>query len=342
MIYKNISLITFVLAALLLSFEDAKGQDNIDWAVEQLRQLAPSEYYILDTYDRLPPKLSVSTGLGIMSSNKDVPTYEFMKEGDKLSCLSDLETNVHEIDHLLTHFYPYDYCRKNNRNFSGTNMYYFYVNESYDTVLFSYINFFPARLLINDIPENRRTFRFDDYINGNNSTQDNGLLGLLDEYNAYQHSMAVTWTLKEAYLTASDIRVEGYVKWMESLNSVVQAYYEFRFFILEYLRYARLNDPDLFDEIKEEPGLIDVYNHITQSYLFYIRKFENELTQGCRNYWHAQGYETYTQDGGNLFLIVKNNSYLGFHTRLEDREKLLPMLQSHRYDDVISELNILH
>jgi hypothetical protein len=331
----------FIFLNFLFIQQEANAQSNIKWAVNQLKSLSPAEYTILHIYDKLPDDFSVNTEMGIMSSQKMGATLQFMGEGDKTSCLSDIETDVHEVNHMITHCYPYIYCQKNNRIVTEKNMYYFYISPDFDTVLFSNVDYFPSRYLIPEIPEAIQTFRFDDYIDGNTSTQDNGLLGLLDEYNAYHHSLATAWDLKDAYFAASDDKVKGYIKWMGSLNSVAQAYYEFRFFILEYLRYAKRNEPVVYKQIKMEPGLITVFNRITVIYRNLLAEYDKEVSEGCKNYWLGQGYDAYPGEDGEFFFIGKNGSATGFQVQMEDKDKLLPFLQSHRYDEVISELNIV-
>lgn len=339
---KLFALFCFLIPTIyLFSAEKVNGESNIKWAIEQLKTLSPEEYQVLNCYDQLPDKFSVNTGYGTMSSQKMGSTYEFMHEGDKFSCLMDIETNVHEVNHMITHCYPYEYCRINNRVVSEKNMYYFYLGKENEMVLFSDIDFFPSRDIAAEIPKSNRTFRYSEYIEGNTSTQDNGLLGLLDEYNSYHHSLTTAWKLKEAYLSATSDKVKGYISWMSSLNSVAQAYYEFRYYILEYLRYAKMKDPDIYDQIKEETDLITIFNRITESYRIILTKYNDEMTDGCKNYWQPLGYDAYPGDDGKFFYIGKNGAATGFLVQMEDRDKLLPLLQSNRYDEVIKKLNIL-
>lgn len=160
-------------------------------------------------FEELPDKFSVKTENGIMSSYKTGSMSEYMHEGDRFDCLSDIETNVHELNHLITSDYPYEYCRQNNHIFKEKNMYYFYIDQSNEMVVFSNVNYFPSGDLKSEIPERIQTFRFKTYIDGNTSTQSDGLLGLLDEYNSYHHSLTTVWEMKEAYLCATDNKVNG-------------------------------------------------------------------------------------------------------------------------------------
>jgi hypothetical protein len=289
----------------------------------------------------LPETLSVKTDHVTLISYKTDSTFKYMHGGDKLSCLADIATTVHELNHLLAREYPFEYCHLNNRSFFENSMYYFYIGRGDELPIFSNVDFFPSRDLVSQIPLECHTFRYNPYIEGNLSTQDDGLLGLLDEYNSYCHTMAATWELKEAYMKAGIIDVKGYTKWMGTLNTWVQAYYEFRYFILEYLRYARFSNYDVYGQIKDEPDLITVFNHITQRYNIYIAQFEKEVAYGAQNYWQKKGYKAYLNEKRKFFFIGKDGWATGFQVQMNDKDKLLPLLQSDRYDEIISELNIV-
>jgi hypothetical protein len=337
-------LFSFLLLFLLFVFYyNPKGlaQSNIDWAVEQLKVLSPGEYNVLQIYDQIPDTVSVRTSNGTLFGNKTVSTLKFMIGGGRYECLGNIETDVHEINHLITHYYPFEYCRINNIIDKWKRMYYFYLDESFDTILFSNTDFFPSRNLLSEIPDSNRTFRFNTYLKGNLLTQSDGLLGLLDEFNAYHHSMTVTWNLKNGYLSATGDKVKGYIEWMKSFSTLVQAYYEFRFFILEYLRYARLQEPYVYEQIKNEPGLMIVFNQITERYKTQLSYYEKELTEGGKEYWQKFGYKAYLNTKRGFYFIGKDGSATGFRVKLEDKEKLLPILLSHSYDEVVSELKII-
>jgi hypothetical protein len=57
---------------------------------------------------------------------------------------------------------------------------------------------FPSREIIPSIPENLRTFRFSDYVETTNeiqSTQNEGIYGLLDEFNSYYQGTKASFDL---------------------------------------------------------------------------------------------------------------------------------------------------
>jgi len=335
-----LSLRMLLLLIPLGCFSQGNAQNNISWAVQQLQSLAPAEYEVLRRYEELPGNFTVKTPRGTMTSEKSIDPLAYMQGGDRMTCLVDLSTNVHEINHLITSLYGYVYSGEHNRVMKERSMYYFYIGAGTEMPVFSNVDFFPSRLLISEIPKGLRTFRFNTYIAGTSSTQNDGLLGLLDEYNAYQHSLNTVWEMKDAYAQAKDDELSGYIGWMSTLCSYVESYYEFNFYILEYLRYAKLNKPDVYLQIKNEPDLITVFNAITASFKNVISRYDLEISVGCRNYWQSKGYQVKLSPDQKYLFIGKDGSSIGFNILLEDKEKLLPTIESGRYNEVERELKI--
>ncbi len=331
----------FILLVFSAAFSWAWGQSNTEWAVSRLRALSPREYEVLKRYEKLPAKFSVRTQNGTLSSQKSVTLLEFMRGGSRTQCLGDISTNVHEINHALTSAYPYEYCRQHNRVFTERSMYYFFIGPDNDQMIFSNVDYFPSQDLKREIPAALRTFRFNTYIGGESSTQTDGLLGLLGEYNAYHHSLNTVWDMKAAWMTAADTPVDGYIDWMSALPSYVEAYYEFRFYILEYLRDAERNKPEIYRQIKKEAGLISVFNRITENFRTVVQAYEQENSSGWKTYWQAEGYEVRLSEEGDYCFIGKNGQFKGFNNQLGDRDKLLPRLKSDRYNKVIIDLGIV-
>ena len=91
---------------------------------------------------------------------------------------------------------------------------------------------------------------------GNTSTQTDGLLGLLDEFNSYAHSLATVYLLKKSYMEIPGMELSHYISWRQDMHSYVQSYYEFKYFLLHYLLYAKTNERALYSEIKNSPDLM--------------------------------------------------------------------------------------
>lgn len=317
----------------------AKAQTNVDWAVEQLKSLSPSEYEVLRRYSELPDRLSIKIEDGTMSMNKNVSALSFMRGGDKYSCLSDISTTVHEINHMLNAYYPYYYSKQQSRIFKEKRMHYFYIDNKNEIPVFSNVDFFPSSELVYEISDDQQTYRYNTYIAGVSSTQDDGLLGLLDEYNSYFHSLNTIWDLKNAYLNWPELRPEGYIQWMMQLNTLIDSYYEFRFFILEYLRHAKQSKQAVYMQIKNESDLITVFNIVTQNFRAVIKKYEGEL-EGFKDYWEKNGYEVRDHEV-DFYYIRINGTLVGFKVELDAKQMVNPTLVSSRYSEVIRDLKII-
>ena len=166
-----ILIVIISFSGILFTVHIVKAQSGINWAVQQLKQLSPSEYHVLYAYEQLPQKLTVKTDHETLVSYKADSTLKYMHGGDKLTSLADIATTVHELNHLLAREYPFEYCRIHNRSFYERSMYYFYFVGGEEKMVFSNVDYFPSSNLKNEIASEYQTFRYNPYIEGNLSTQ---------------------------------------------------------------------------------------------------------------------------------------------------------------------------
>ena len=328
----------FLVALMLLTLTSGHTQSSRNWVIEKTRQLAPEEYEILRRYEQLPEELSVRTSDGgTRMTSHDRDAYAYLESSDATALLGEMDTNIHEINHGLTSAWAFHHAASTGQPVAERLMYYYYIKPGEEHYITTSIPFFPSRNLIEQIPSDLRTFRFDTYVDGNSSTQNHGLMGLLDEYNAYFHSLKVSWLLKDAYLEAEPDPIRGYLNWVRSLNSVAQAYYEFRFFIFEYLLYARQNEPQVYQAIRNDARLTRAFNAISSNYKSYVDAFQNELNGGWRTY--ATRHNLKSEASGDVVFLGRNDggSMRGFYLTMKDADALRPVLGSGRYAEVIRE-----
>jgi hypothetical protein len=254
-----------------------------------------------------------------------------------------METNVHEICHSVTHYGIYDYLSHHQLNFNpGHLQYYFYLKPGTDFFIEMPDEFFPSAKLAVEIPVARRTFRFKTYITGTSSTQAHGLLGLLNEFNAYYHGFKTQWNLRPAYIEMFDDPVNGYVRWINRCSSLAEAYYEFRFFILEYLRMARVVYPKLYDRIRRNPTIATVFNSISNEFKVTVRLYQMEIDSGYRKF-AAENNCTVSLEpkiGSVFFWRAGHSSASGFYQEMKNYEKVKDVLSSDRYSMVMKELGL--
>jgi hypothetical protein len=107
----------------------------------------------------------------------------------------------------------------------------------------------PAREMVATFPAEARGFRWETYISTSNdiqSTQQQGVFGLLDEWTAYMHEATTeldywAWIRDEAPKT-NDV----YTDYRARLTDVPVPAAEFKLYILHYLIHARDKHPDVY------------------------------------------------------------------------------------------------
>ncbi|MFZ9981278.1 MAG: hypothetical protein ACO3FI_04505 [Cyclobacteriaceae bacterium] len=318
-----------------------QAQPGREKARQILQKHAATEYEILIRYESLPEKLSRPTkNGGTITSTAGNDIFMYVNFATESSLLASLDVNIHELNHALTNAWFWEWARIN-RITAGTNFnYYFYIKPGTEFAIDTELNLFPSGVLKDVIPPHLKTFRFDTYIAGNTSTQGHGLLGLLDEFNSYLHGFKTSLLLRDAFLSSADqLKGRNYTDWLMGAGTSMEAYYEFRFFILEYLLYARGQHTELYKNIKNEAWVGKVFNAISEEYYEYIKSWQYEVTEGYITYANKNNIATRSIPGTKI-MFGSSESYSGFIVRMEDYYRLFDVLESGRYNILYSELGI--
>lgn len=190
--------------------------------------------------------------------NYDEATINMLAEGDSLqNYIFYYPTVVHEGFHVFGHTI---------NSYSDTLRH--YRIDDTTTIAIKKFSSFPSKLLNGFVPLSlqKQIFRYDTYINSldsNNGTQQNGFLGLLEEYTAYYQSLkAYTTTyyfLKDTF---------GWTKpqiWIDYLNiegSEIYSINEFKLFFSWYLQYSKKIRPDIYNKITTDKNIKSLYTKI--------------------------------------------------------------------------------
>jgi len=328
-----------IIILLFFNFNLFSQIDHFYWAKEMLRIYAPSEWEHMMSYDSLDQNLELKSSKGGMtltiSTHKPGPTWHYLDAGNKLFQLSSISTNCHEINHSLTHLLSYKYP-SGNLNFADKR-YYFRLPNKKRFQLHSSVKFFPSISLVDIIPPNLRTFRYKSYINTTSiSCYSDGLLGLLDEYNAYLHSFATMYWLRPAYMTVLDDELMCHIKWRNSIMSEELAYYEFNYFILEYFLLAKSQNGAVWKAIKET-NIVEIYNAITENYKQMVEMYDEDRTKD-KTAWASKGVK-YSFDGNTEWF--HRDGYGQGVVKFKDITVLKEHLAGNKYDELIKELCLL-
>jgi len=318
----------------------AERSTNIEWIKEATQKYSPDSWYLLMSYDSLP--LSVSAPAlngGTVSSNKTAETFDYLRGRTKGDLLASMEKNVHEISHGYFDQNVYRYLPDNNLEFNPDNANGFIYINPYQEFFISFPleAIYPSNRLSNVIPASLRTFRFDTYIRGETSTQSDGVIGLLNELHAYYCGSRYCSEMLEAYKLAAGSDAAGLFEWVTHTQSTMTAFYEFDYFIREYLLYMKRNYPEKYEMLRSHEPFVEAYSTLCISYNELINMYIDRISSEMDHLNSSGEAEIKIADG---WLWVKSgNSHISSGTPIfsEDKEKLLPVLQGKRYREIESD-----
>lgn len=169
--------------------------------------------------------------------------------------IDDIETAVHEETH--------GYILQNHR----ANEEEIYVGNE-QSIHVAYTEVFDSQEMTTDIPDELRTFRFDTYVGDpdeNMASNIDGVYGLLNEFTAYCWDLNNTVCLYDYYKAEANTP-QDWLNYINKLNNGRMAYSEFNFYILKYLEYAKVNHPDIYEDIVTNKSFAESYTTIENKY----------------------------------------------------------------------------
>lgn len=316
---------------------DLQASDDLyAWVKEATRTYSPDSWYLLMQYEKLPA-ISEARHVRnmILSMPKPAETFHYLEGNNKTEMLYSMSTNIHEISH--------GYYRKNVMRHATENNFlldsdivtgYIFLSpgESY-YIEFPKKSLFPSRELAAGIPRNLRTFRFNTYITGITSTQSQGVFGLLNELHAYYLGSKFDFEMLDGYKIAECCAAEGFHQWAWNSASTITAFFEFDFFILEYLLYMKSNHPHSYSSLKAYQPFHDAYAAVRMKYrdlvLSYLDKIQEEI-----QVMNTSGTAVFALEGCTLWMQKSGRSKTGVSFISNDMYTLLPVLKSDRYSEI--------
>ena len=289
---------------LVTRIETARGSEKRELVLQFLQKYSPEGYYIIHEYENCPHQfqfgrstISFGTGFDFMS---------FINGNSIQKIVDDFNTAVHEMCHGFTMLCAYKYFEEHNTACPENGVSAFYVGNG-KTIIVEHTPTFPSREMAGNIPEYLRTFRFNTYVgesDENQSTQAQGIYGLLDELNAYYHGTRSSVDFFDYFRTETRQNPEDWLEFFNSVNGTYYAHLEFKFYILKYLQYARENHPDIYQRIMNNQNFWLAFKNIDQNYTKLIHSYFN-LKQAI--------YKKLTENGCTVaeddeFLMIKRGS----------------------------------
>lgn len=308
-----------------------------EWIKSTTELHSPNSWNLLMKYEELPTRSETPLEDGsVISSSKPVGTFHYLEGSSRLDLLSSMETNVHELAHAYFRQNSFKYAMENNIFLDWDKAEgYVYVSpsEAY-FVSFPCKSLFPSRELASVIPTHLRSFRFDSYINGSTSTQSEGVIGLLNELHAYYLGSQYSFDMLQVYQYALESDANGLFEWVRHTMSSMTAFYEFDFFIKEYLLFMKDNYPADYSHLISNTSFKRAYRAVGSHYekltVDYMALIQSEMKR-------INAFEKVEVSIKGRHLWVKpaeNVSSSGTPVFSEDRERLVEVLNGGRYLEI--------
>ena len=199
---------------------------------------------------------------------------------DELDVVKLLATVVHECDHSLIGHLGFHLAVTSGKDFGDPwKCMGLYLDDA-ERYLLPIAPAFPSREMAASAPPAlRASFRFKQYVHPsvpNQSTQTEGIYGLLNEFHAYYWSARVDAELL-SYLVEGRRSYDNVFAFCGKADNAYSAYLEFRSYILHYLLFARTRDPALYAGLMENKEFRRMFSLIDEAYSRECERFYGAL-----------------------------------------------------------------
>lgn len=285
-------LITIFLTAILTEHSSKK-----DVLLDITKKYLPDNYAVLKNYD--------------------ASTVDFLAREDSLQ---DYFLNYPTIIHEAYHAFSFTI----NSPFDNDTLYRYRLNDTM-TIAIRKFKSIPSRQLDKSVPlsDKKLLFAYDTYINSTDSnhvTQQNGFIGLLEEYTAsFQSLKAYTYSYNFLRDSFGWNNPQIWIKYLSNSGSDIYSTNQFRLFISWYLQYCKANKPDLYQRITGDKHIKRLFRHIETNSKELIKTFiinRAEILNRLKPFTIRKG----------IYIYLKND--LSFGYGIDDHIKNLELTDS--------------
>ena len=195
---------------------------------------------------------------------------------------------------------------------------------------------FPAGQLVAEIPESLQTPLFNDYIKESQNTQRFGVIGLLEEFHSYYFKARFYLDMLEAFKSAQESETDGFLEWVRYSQGSMNAFYEFDFFIQEYLLYMKKHHHANYNELKSHKSFVEAYATIRVSYEDLVNQYLKIIKSQMQRF-NESGQARVEMENNVLWIRVANENKSKGAKVLPQKDKLIPVLTSDRYGMIMSD-----
>lgn len=242
----------------------------------------------------------------------------------------ELFKTINKTVHEECHYYqgkvlPSKYNIKNRKwNFTRAHI------DNYKPYGISFIEneIMESSLMGEEIEPNFRTDRWGVYVSKDSKTSSNlnGIYGLLDEFEAYYYGDKAVYDMYSAILKLPYDK-ERWMNYYFSMDGT--AFYEFKFFILRYMIYAKEHDIKTYNKIKQDEKFMQILKSVYKNYEAYVETSMVKRKAEMLSYLKKKGHKAYFEDG--YFYIddkgIKNGVEVGKIKREMKKPEYLNMMK---------------
>lgn len=308
--------------------------DNSQWVKDLTRQYSPASWDLLMEYDHLPPEVESSRKGGwVVSMKKPIETFPPLAPNfSRTELIDKMALHLHVLTLTLQRLCAFRYTRENNilLDWERAEVFFYLSPARTFYVSFPMKSLYPAPELIPVIPESLRTSLFDAHIRNCKATQRFGIIGLLEEFQAHFVQARFYADMLPAYRTMEASEANGLLAWVRNSQSLIGAFYEFDFFILEYLLYMKQHYTSDYEALKSCRPFVEAYSTIRSSYEALVIQYL-DLIQTEMQRLKASGKAQIGLDNGILWVRMAGSDKSRGTRILPERDKLLSAMSGDRY-----------
>jgi hypothetical protein len=268
-----------------------------------LSSYSPDGYFILDEYYKAP------TSYGGQSNSGDDDFTAWIHGHSEQDIVKSLNTVVHEMDHGYTGRLYLKLLQEANEPVGDGTYSAFYLGGG-ETKLVRHTHVFVTSKINEDFPKKLVTSRYETYVHPSErdlGSQQNGVYGLLDEWNAYYNGTQTSFDLYGYYRDKRN-NAAGWAEFFADYYSTYYAYLEFKSYILVYMMHARKNYPLLYQGFMKNGDLLYALKRTDEIWMALIDRFK-ELKKHLMADLSAKGMDVKERDG---FLFIDGTGYSNF------------------------------
>lgn len=319
----------------VLSLADTDTQAvNREWVKEATRRYSPVSWDLLMRYENLPQELEgFRKGGWVITMKKSAGTFDYLKEGtSRHDMLDRMALNISSIALCLQRFQVFSHTRQNNllMDWDRAEAFFYLSPSRFFYVSFPMACLFPAGEIAAEIPENLRTSLFDKYLKESTITRRFGVIGLLEEFHSHYFQAKFYQDMREAFKFGEGSDGDGFLQWVVHSQSAMDAFYEFDFFIREYLLYMKKNRAADYEALKSCPPFFEAYRNIRSSYEGLVTQ-HLDFIQTEMQRLKASGKTEAGMENNILWIRTVGSRQSKGVKVLPAKQKLAPVLASDRY-----------